>query len=92
MNLCKVREMRIAKNKVNIKTLESYVIRKRSCVVRRGVVGKVPILVTRWLPTLPIGVKSIGMRVNLTVLMSFRDLIIHIPTLWNRISTKLAGL
>jgi hypothetical protein len=52
MNLCKVREMRIAKNKVNIKTLESYVIRKRSCVVWRGVVGKVPVMVTRWLPTL----------------------------------------
>jgi hypothetical protein len=28
------------------------VIRKRSCVVWRGVVGKVPVMVTRWLPTL----------------------------------------
>ncbi len=27
-------------------------IRKRSCVVRSSGVGKVPILVTRWLPTL----------------------------------------
>ena len=35
--------MRIAITNQNIKTLESYVIRKRSCVVRKGVVGKVPV-------------------------------------------------
>jgi hypothetical protein len=29
------------------------VIRKRSCVVWRGAIGKVPAMVTRWSPTLP---------------------------------------
>jgi hypothetical protein len=33
-------------------SLESYVIRKRSCVVWRGAIGKVPLRVTRWSPTL----------------------------------------
>ena len=34
------------------RSLESHVTRKRSRVVRRGAVGKVPVWVTRWPPTL----------------------------------------
>jgi len=57
-----VREMRSAKTVLSImrdclcvlaqESLASDVIRKRSCVVLRGAVGKVPLEVTRWPPTL----------------------------------------
>jgi hypothetical protein len=44
--------LNIIRERFTLRLLESDVIRKRSCVVRRGAIGIVPAMVTRWSPTL----------------------------------------